>query len=330
MVDLATTYLGLALRNPIVAGSSGLTDSVAGVQDLEANGAGAVVLKSIFEEEILMELAPLVEAGPSSYQREYLEYVDYYDYELRREQMSEHVDLVQESKRSVSIPVIASVNCTYSDEWVAYARRLQSAGADALELNMSFLPTDFTRDTQEMERAYFEIIEAVRHAVSIPIALKISYYFTNLGPMIERLSKTGVEGLVLFNRFWSPDIDLDDLRIVSGNVLSTPAEITTSLRWIAVMADRVTCDLAASTGVHDGKAVVKQLLAGAQVVQVASALYRHGSAHIGTMLDEVTDWMDAHDYSAVGDFRGKLSQARTTNPAAYERVQFMKNFRGGR
>jgi len=329
MADLSTTYLGLTLRNPIIAGSSGLTDSVAGVRDLEAHGAGAVVLKSIFEEEILLAFDDLLKAAaPGSYRREYLEYLEYYDYELRREHLAEYVELVQESKRSVSIPVVASVNCTYSYEWALFARRLESAGADALELNMFFLPTDFSRSSEEIERAYFEIIDRVRSVVTIPIALKISYYFTNLGPMIERLSNTGVAGLVLFNRFWSPDIDIDNLRVIPTNVFSTPAELTTPLRWIGVMANRVKCDLAASTGAHDGKAVIKLILAGAQAVQVVSTLYLHGNARIQSMLDELTDWMTIHGYYGLDQFRGKMSQAESTNPAAYERVQFMKYFSG--
>ncbi len=331
MPDLSATYLGLTLRNPIIVGSSGLTDSVAGVRELESNGAGAVVLKSIFEEEILFSFDELLrEAAAGSYQREYLNYLDYYDYELRTEHLEEYIDLVKECKGSVSIPVIASVNCTYSHEWAVFASRLESAGADALELNMFFLPTDFTRSSEEIERAYFEVIERVRRVVSIPIALKISYYFTNLGPMIERLSHTGVEGLVLFNRFWSPDIDIDNLDIIYTNVFSTPGEVTTSLRWIALMAGRVGCDLIASTGVHDGRAVIKQILAGASAVQVVSALYKHGSAHIQTMLGALTHWMSATGYESLDQFRGKLSQAGSTNPAAYERVQFMKYFSGRR
>jgi len=328
MADLSTKYLGLTLKNPIIVGSCGLTNSVANIQDLENKGAAAVVLRSIFEEEIAFEFEDVLkQASPGSYNPEYFEYFDYFDYQIREKHLGEYTDLIKESKKSVSIPVIASVNCTYSHEWAFFAKELESAGADALELNMFFLPTDFNRSTKDKEQAYFDIIERVKNEVSIPIALKISYYFSNLGPMIQKLSNTGVSGLVLFNRFWSPDFDIDNLEIVPTNVLSTPAELAISLRWIAIMAERVNCDLAASTGVHDGKAVIKQLLAGADAVQVVSTLYKNGSSHIQKMLDELENWMTVQGYYGLDQFRGKMSQAKSSNPAAYQRVQFMKHFR---
>jgi dihydroorotate dehydrogenase (fumarate) len=236
--------------------------------------------------------------------------------------------LIQECKNSVSIPVIASINCVYSHEWTSFARQLEEAGADALELNMFFLPSEFDRSTEEKEKAYFQIIEKILKEVRIPIALKISYYFTNLGPMIQKLSQTGVAGLVLFNRFYSPDFDVDKLEVVSSNVFSTPSDLTISLRWIAIMAERVSCDLAASTGVHDGAALIKQILAGANAVQVVSTFYKNGKGHLPKMLTDLEAWMDKKGFNSLSDFRGKLSQAKSSNPAAYERVQFMKYFGG--
>jgi dihydroorotate dehydrogenase (fumarate) len=194
-------------------------------------------------------------------------------------------------------------------------------------LNMFFLPSDFKRSVAEQERMYFEVIEKLVDTVSIPVALKISYYFSNLGKMIQRLSQTGISGLVLFNRFFSPDIDIDNFKVTSSFVLSTPGELALSLRWIAIMANKVDCDLAASTGVHDGEAVIKQLLAGATAVQVASSLYKNGPAFIGKMKETLTAWMEKHRFSNLADFRGKMSQEQTTDPAAYERVQFMKYFK---
>lgn len=324
MPDITTQYLGLTLRNPIIVGSSGLTASVERIRELERAGAGAVVLKSIFEEEILAEAEAVVqETEPSGYA---LENYDYLDYHIRGERLDEYKRLVAESKKAVSIPVIASVNCVYAHEWAFFAQELEAAGADALELNMFFLPSDFRHTAAEKERAYFEVIERVLRNVSLPVALKISYYFTDLGPMIQRLSKTGIAGLVLFNRFYSPDFDLDKLQVVQTNVLSTPAELPISLRWIAIMAGRVDCDLCASTGIHDGRAVIKQILAGANAVQVASALYRNGIGHLQTMLDELQDWMTSHEYYGLEMFRGKMSQAAIADPAVYERVQFMKYF----
>ena len=193
---------------------------------------------------------------------------------------------------------------------------------------MFFLPSDFERTSEEKEKAYFQIIEQVQKAVSLPIALKISYYFSNLGPMIQKLSNTGISGLVLFNRFFSPDFDIDKFEVKSSNLFSAPSDLSISLRWIAIMAARVNCDLAASTGVHDGVALIKQLLAGADAVQVASTLYKNGKGRIGEMLKTLEEWMKGKGYGSLSDFKGKMSQAKSSNPAAFERVQFMKYFGG--
>ena len=327
MPDLSTKYLGLTLRNPIIVGSCGLTSSVDGVKELAQNGAGAVVLKSIFEEEIAFEYQDVLrQSGAETFN---IEHFDYFDYQIRDEKLDRFVRLIAESKRSVPIPVIASVNCTYSHEWAFFARELESAGADALELNMFFLPSDMQRSSEEKERAYLDIVARVKSQVSIPIALKISFYFTNLGQMIQRLSNTGIAGLVLFNRFFSPDFDIDNLKVVPTNVFSTPAEQAIPLRWIAIMANRVNCDLAASTGIHDSKAVIKQILAGARAVQVVSTLYQNGTTHIQTMLKELDQWMTRNGYFGIEQFRGEMSQEKSSNPAAYERFQFIKHFGGG-
>ena len=326
MVDLSTEYLGMKLKNPVIAGSSGLTNSVKSIQDLEESGAGAVVLKSIFEEEIALEYEDILQEA--SAEGVNLDQFDYYDFHIKGEKLDKYTALIEESKKSVSIPVIASINCVYSHEWTSFAKQLQTAGADALELNMFFLPSEFERTSQEKEKAYFQIIEKVQKEVTIPIALKISYYFSNLGPMIQKLSETGIAGLVLFNRFYSPDFDIDKMEVVPSNVFSSPSDLPTSLRWIAIMAERVSCDLAASTGVHDGTALIKQILAGANAVQVASTLYKNGKGQIAEMLNTLEAWMDKQNYSSLSDFRGKMSQAKSSNPAAYERVQFMKYFGG--
>ena len=326
MVDLSTQYLGMTLKNPVIAGSSGLTNSVKNIRDFEANGAGAVVLKSIFEEEIAFEYEDILKEA--SEEGVSLDQFDYYDFHIKGEKLDKYTTLIEESKKSVSIPVIASINCVYSHEWTSFAKQLQTAGADALELNMFFLPTEFDRTTEEKEKAYFQIIEKVQKEVSIPIALKISYYFSNLGPMIQKLSETGVGGLVLFNRFYSPDFDIDKMEVVSSSVFSAPSDLPISLRWIAIMAERVSCDLAASTGVHDGTALIKQILAGADAVQVASTLYKNGKGQIAEMLKTLEEWMAKKGYNSLADFKGKMSQAKSSNPAAYERVQFMKYFGG--
>jgi dihydroorotate dehydrogenase (fumarate) len=326
MADLSTQYLGLKLKNPLIAGSSGLSRTVKGVKEFEDNGAGAVVLKSIFEEEIVYEYEDILKEASADGLN--LDQFDYYDYQIKDEKLTKYTSLISECKSSVSIPVIASINCVYSHEWIAFAKKLQDAGADALELNMFFLPSDFDRTTEEKEKAYFKIIEEVQKIVSIPIALKISYYFSNLGPMIQQLSESGIAGLVLFNRFYNPDFDIDKLEVVSSNVFSSPSDLHMSLRWIAIMAERVSCDLAASTGVHDGDALIKQILAGANAVQVVSSLYQNGKGQIKTMLDTLEEWMTGKGFSSLDDFRGKMSQAKSSNPAAYERVQFMRYFGG--
>jgi dihydroorotate dehydrogenase (fumarate) len=326
MVDLSTQYLGMKLKNPVIAGSSGLTNSVKSIQDLEKNGAAAVVLKSIFEEEIAFEYDDILKEA--SEEGVNLDQFDYYDFHIKGEKLDKYTTLIEASKKAVSIPVIASINCVFSHEWTSFAKQLQTAGADALELNMFFLPTEFGRTTEEKEKAYFQIIEKVQKEVAIPIALKISYYFSNLGPMIQKLSETGVAGLVLFNRFYSPDFDIEKMEVVSSNVFSSPSDLTISLRWIAIMADRVKCDLAASTGVHDGVALIKQILAGADAVQVASTLYKNGKEQITEMLKTLEDWMGKKGYTSLSDFKGKMSQTKSSNPAAYERVQFMKYFGG--
>jgi dihydroorotate dehydrogenase (fumarate) len=242
--------------------------------------------------------------------------------------LTSYLKLIRDCKKEVSIPVIASINCVTAEKWPYYASTLQDAGADGLELNVFILPSDLSGSAEKNEKLYFEIVEEVKKQVTIPISLKISYYSSNLASLIKRLSQTGISGIVLFNRFYSPDIDIDRLELLSTNVLSNPEEISMPLRWIGIMAERVECDLAASTGIHDGKAVIKQLLAGATAVQVASCLYKNGKEQIRVMLDEIDQWMNQKDFREIADFRGKMSHARADDPAAFYRVQFMKHFAG--
>jgi dihydroorotate dehydrogenase (fumarate) len=336
MVDLSTEYMGLKLESPIIASSSGMTNTADKVKKMAQNGAGAVVLKSIFEEEIAYEYADFMESTQKTgAEQQYFEYegttsqIAYYDYVLREENLKKNISLVEESKKAVTIPIIASINCfLQSVEWLSYAKHLESAGADGLELNMFFPPTDLKRSASDTEKMYFEMIEQVTTSVSIPIALKISYYFTDLAAMVQRLSNTGIRGLVLFNRFFSPDFDINKLEVKPSFVFSTPADLSMSLRWIAIMAEKVSCDLVASTGVHDGDAVIKQLLAGAAAVQVASTLYKNGFGQIREMLDTLEAWMKKKRFDSLNHFRGKLSQDRSMDPAIYERVQFMRYFGG--
>ncbi len=327
MADLTTSYMGLKLRNPIIAASSGLTNSVEDIKEFEENGAGAVVLKSIFEEEIRREL----EKDLSSMNMEnflYPETMDYYDNYAEDDTLTNYLRLIREAKQAVNIPIIASINCVTAEKWPYYAETLQDAGADALELNVFVMPSDFEKTSEENEKVYFDIVKEVKKHVKIPVSLKISFYSSSLGAFIQKLSNTGINGLVLFNRFYSPDIDINNFDMLSTNVTSSPSELPISLRWIGIMHNRVGCDLVASTGIHDGAAIIKQILAGANAVQIASAFYKNGKGIIKNMLGDLSTWMEKNSFKSLNDFRGKMSQDKAQNPAAYERMQFMKYFSG--
>ena len=328
MADLSTKYLGLTLRNPIVIGSSGLTNSVEDIVKLEQNGAGAVVLKSIFEEQIMLEADWRMRKAEEDglLYTEYSETLDYIDVHIKEKELGSYLDLIREAKSKVMIPVIASVNAISGLEWVSFAQQIEKAGADALELNIFVMPFGFDKTCTDNEQTYYNIIKKVKALVNIPVSVKISPYFSNLGNVILKLEESGADGLVLFNRFSSPDIDIDKLKVTSAGVLSTPPEMANTLRWIAIMANRVKMDLAASTGVHDGEAVIKQLLAGATVTQVTSAIYKHGPEYISTIINFLSDWMDDKGFNSVDQVRGRLSQASTENPDVYERMQFMRYF----
>lgn len=318
--------MGLELKNPIIAGSSGLVNSLENIKKIEASGAGAVVLKSLFEEQILHEANKTYSSDEAI--NAYPEAQDYILNYSKDNTVDNYLKLIKDSKEAVSIPVIASINCVSSSEWISFASKIQEAGADALELNIFILPSDPRHDGIETEKVYFDIVEKILKIVKIPVAIKISSYFSGLAKTALKLSWTGISGMVLFNRFFSPDIDIDKLEIKPTNVFSNPDELANSLRWVAMLSSRIHCDIAASTGIHDGKAIVKQLLAGAKAVQIASVLYKDGFEVIPEMLAFIEEWMDKHNYKNLSDFTGKMSIKEADNPAAYERVQFMKYFSG--
>lgn len=328
MADLSTKYLGLNLRNPIVVGSSGLTDSLKNVIEMENNGAGAVVLKSIFEEQILIEAERKLKKAQedSMIYADHSETFDYIDVHVKEKELTSYLNMIVEAKRKIHIPVIASINAISATEWTAFARQIEQAGADALELNIFVLPFNFEKSASDNEQVYYNILKKVKSLVKIPVSVKISPYFSNLGSVILKLEENGADGVVLFNRFSSPDIDINKLKVTTSDILSTPHDMAYSLRWIAIMSKRVNMSLAASTGVHDGEAVIKQLLAGATVTQVTSALYKHGPAYLSTILNYLTDWMEDRGFNYIDQFRGKLSQSATDNPDVYERMQFMRYF----
>lgn len=323
-MDLSVSYLGLELRSPVIAGSCGLTNSIEHLRQIEKAGAGAVVLKSVFEEEIYLEYdEEMKKLGPMDNN---LEFLDYYDYEIRQGNLMRYIQLISDAKRALTIPVIASINCVSNQEWAFFAKKLAEAGADAIELNMFIRPSDMSQNSQENESVYFDVATHVASKVKVPIALKISPYFSNLGGMIRDLSFAEISGLVLFNKFYSPDIDVEDEKLISASVFSSDSDYTLPLRWIGIMAKRVNCDLAASTGVHDWQTVVRMLLAGASAVQVVSAMYADKIGVLEEFNQGLSDWMERHNYTSVADFKGKLSIGNEVDPAAYMRIQFMKHF----
>ncbi len=326
MIDLSTTYMGLPLRSPVIAGSSGLTKSLSNLEEMEARGAGAIVLKSLFEEQIKAEVRKVFSYEDT--QSAYTEAEDYIRNYAREQTLDEYLNLIQEAKNKLSVPVIASINCTSAQEWPAFAKNIEKSGADALELNVFVLPSSIDIEGKNYEKIYFDVVKKVKMEVNIPISLKLSSYFSGLANMVKKLSWTGVKGIVLFNRFFNPDIDLDQMRIKASHLYSDPEEISFSLRWIAILSGQLQTDLCASTGVHDGKGVVKQLLAGAKAVQVCSTLYKNGLTQLDPIHQEIKTWMETHKYHKIDDFRGKMSQKMTKNPAAFMRVQFMKHFAG--
>jgi len=333
-----TNYMGLSLQSPIIAGSSGLMNDLQYLKQLEDAGIGAVVLKSIFEEQILIESGDSNNSGDgytkqkSNFSKdsllsqdhlypEALGYISDYTQEHTLNSYLEHVSRVKEM---LSIPVIASIHCVSSYNWGYFARRVQAAGADALELNAYILPSDFNCSGMENEQVYFNLVEHIKQQVTIPIALKVGYYFSSVARTLQQLSETGIASLVLFNRPYSPDIDIDNLELTDNDLYSNPDEYAHVLRWIAILSERVKCDMAASTGIHSFDTVVKQLLAGATAVQVASVLYKQGPQQIQIMIDGLKAWMNDHSFDNIDQFRGRLSQCNIENPAAFERVQFMK------
>lgn len=324
MPNLETKYMGLTLKNPIVVASSGLTNSVEKIKDLETAGAGAVVLKSIFEEQINNEVSSLINRDP---QNQYPEAEDYIWNYLRNNSITHHLELLSEAKKVVNIPIIASVNCMSASEWTVFAKEFEDAGADALELNLFYVPTDRKKTAEEVEQLYLKVVSEVKKKVKIPVSVKIGFYFTNLISMADKLVANGADALVLFNRFYEPDINIEKMELVASEVFSSPADIRRSLRWIGLISSQLPkVEIAAGTGIHDGEAVIKQLLAGAQVTQVCSSVYINGSQVIAGMLNDLRTFMRKWNFKKIDEFRGRLSYKNIPDPQMYERAQFMKYF----
>jgi len=320
MVNLDTRYLGLKFKNPIIVSSSGLSDSVEKIQQIADAGAGGVVIKSLFEEQINHE------AGNMITDYGYPEATDYIRNYSKSHTLDNYLKVIQDSKKKAGIPVMASINCVSNQDWVGFSRQIEEAGADALELNVFLLPVD-DEEPERLEQKYFDIIKKVSAETTLPIVIKISPYFTNLIYMINRFYALGVKGVVLFNRLYEPDINLKELKITTGSVLSTPDDLRQSLRWVSLTSDRTKdIDISASTGVHSSEAAVKLLLAGATTVQVCSVLYVHKVGYLREIIDGVVSWMVSHNYQDVNQIRGLLNYRNIENPRAWERSQFMRYF----
>jgi dihydroorotate dehydrogenase (fumarate) len=326
MKNLETSYMGLKLKNPIVVASSGLSNSVVKIKDLENAGAGAVVLKSIFEEQINNEVNHLINRDPQNLYPEAEDYIWNY---TRNNSITHHLNLLSDAKKEVEIPIIASVNCMSASEWVVFAKDFENAGADALELNLFFVPTERNRTSEEIEQLYLKIVSDIKNQVKIPVSVKIGFYYTNLVSMADRLVGNGADALVLFNRFYDPDINIDKLELTASDVFSSPEDIRRSLRWTGLISSQLPkVEIAAATGIHDGEAVIKQLLAGAQVTQICSTVYINGAQVIPGMLNDLQTFMKKWNFKKIDEFRGRLSYKSIQDPMMYERAQFMKYFSG--
>lgn len=324
MVDLTTTYLGLKLRNPLVASASPLSEKVENVNKMEEAGIAAVVMYSLFEEQIIhesLELDHYLSYGEESSNEVTSYYPQVGKYTLKAEA---YLEKLAQIKKSVSIPIIGSLNGISTGGWISYARKIEEAGADALELNLYYLPTSLDLTSNELEETYTTLVQDVSRSVKIPVAVKLSPFFTAIPNMGKRLVRAGAKGLVFFNRFYQPDLDLEKLEVVPNLVLSSSTDLRLPLRWISILYGRLQVDLALTSGAHTAEDVLKATMAGASVTMLASELLQKGVARIRSILTDMEQWMVGHEYQSVSQMKGSLSQQNVKEPAAFERANYMK------
>ena len=320
-MDLTTSYLGLKLKNPIVVGSSTFTGTIEGIANCARAGAGAVVLKSLFEEQILSDIKK--EEGYTDIYNSNPDADLYMKTFLRGNEIAIYTKLIRDAKKTVDIPIIASINCADKGEWTSFAKELQDAGADALELNISVSPFNKDIASKDIEDEVVNIFNEVKKTVSIPVSVKLGNHFTNIGNIAFRLSMAGAAGLVLFNRFYNPSIDIENMKVVPGSALSVEEENSDTLRWISLLsAQGIPCCLSASTGIHKAEDAVRQLLAGATTVQVCSTLYRNGIKYIADMVAGIEGWMKKHNFNSISEFKGKCSAPADVK--VFERLQYLR------
>ncbi len=324
MLDLSTPYMGLQLRSPLVVSANPLSEKLDNILAMEDAGAGAVVLFSLFEEQIRQEAAKL-EKVYNTTSNAFAEasgfFPDLEDYAVGT---SQYLEIIRQAKERVDIPIIASLNGVTPEGWIEYARDIEQAGADALEINVYFIPADLRMTAAEVEQRYLDIVRMVRKTIKIPIAVKLNPYFSSMGNMAHQLDLAGADALVLFNRFYQPDFDINELKVMPNLDFSHPAEIRLPLLWIAVLYGRVPVSLAATTGVHGAKELIKYLLAGADVAMCASALYQHGIPWIKDILDDLKRYMQDMGFQSINDFKGSMSQQHISDPTAYERSNYIQ------
>ena len=324
-MNLSTTYLGLQLRSPLVVGAAApLTEDIDNIKRMEDAGAAAVVLHSLFEEQLSLEQFELhhhLEYGTHSF-AEALTYFP--EPEVFQVGPEEYLNHIRQAKAMVNIPIIASLNGSTLGGWTDYAQQLEQAGADALELNIYYVPTDFDLTATQVEENYLNILRAVKSAVTIPVAIKLSPFFNNMANMAKQLTETGADGLVLFNRFYQPDINIEALEVQPNVLLSTPQAMRLPMRWIAILYGRLKVDLAATSGIHKPQDVLKMLMVGANVTMLVSVLLRHGIEHIQAIEAGMRQWMEEHEYESVKQMQGSMSQINCPDESAFERAQYMK------
>ncbi len=328
MIDLSTNYLGLKLRTPLVPSASPLSQEIDGIRHLEDAGASAVVLYSLFEEQLRQESFELehhLTTGTDSFAEAASFFPQPAEFHLGPEGYLNHI---RKAKAAVKIPIIASLNGATLGGWARYAKQIEQAGADAIECNIYFIPTNPEIPASEIEKTYIDILREVKISVRIPIAVKLSPFFSNMANMAKRLDEAGASGLVLFNRFYQPDINLDDLEIQPNVLLSTPQALRLPLTWIGILYGRIRASLAATSGVHGPEDVVKLLMVGADVTMLCSTLLRNGIRHLRFIEEGLLEWMEKHEYESVQQMKGSMSQIRCPNPSAFERAQYMKAVKG--
>jgi len=323
-MDLHTTYMGLELKHPVVASASPLSEKLDNFRRMEDAGAAAVVMFSLFEEQIKHENAAiehLITSGSESYAESLSYFPEFEDYETGPD---EYLNLLRRASEAVDIPVIGSLNGITNEGWVDTARLMQDAGASGIELNAYYIPANLHMDGREVEQRYLEVLKSVKAAVSVPVAMKLSPFFSATGNMVRQFDEAGADALVLFNRFYQPDMDLDEMQVVTDLKLSTPAEIRLPLLWIGVLHGRINASLGATTGVHSPVELVKYLLAGADAVMTTSGMLQQGIGFLTTLVDGLQDWMEARGYDSVVQLKGAMSQVNCLNPGAFERANYIK------